>query len=152
MGFRKGKAFADQRRMGVKPLFYTVANSHLIFGSEIKAILAHPDYQRDINYEAIYHYFTFKNVPSPLTAFKDIYSLLPGEILIFSKNRDLKKEDGGRFDSMKKKIRMKLFQRENIGIAGRCHTSSDDQRCTIRRLFERWCGLKFNCRIDDKVY
>ena len=77
--------------MGVKPLFYTMAKSHLIFGSEIKAILAHPDYQRDINYEAIYHYLTFKNVPSPLTAFKEIYSLLPGEILTYSRNGILKK-------------------------------------------------------------
>jgi asparagine synthase (glutamine-hydrolysing) len=78
-------------RMGVKPLFYTFSNGHLIFGSEIKAILAHPGYQRDINYDAVYHYFTLKNVPSPLTAFKGIYSLLPGEILTFSKNEISKK-------------------------------------------------------------
>jgi asparagine synthase (glutamine-hydrolysing) len=72
-------------RMGVKPLFYTFSNGHLIFGSEIKAILAHPGYQRDINYDALYHYFTLKNVPSPLSAFKDVYTLLPGEELILSK-------------------------------------------------------------------
>lgn len=81
----KNKLLLIRDRMGVKPLFYTRAEGHLVFGSEIKAILAHPGYQREINYEAIYHYFTFKNVPSPLTAFKDIYSLLPGEILTFSK-------------------------------------------------------------------
>lgn len=74
-------------RMGVKPLFYATVNNTLIFGSEIKAILTHPLYHIDINYEAIYHYFTFKNIPSPLTAFKSIYSLLPGEILTFSKGR-----------------------------------------------------------------
>jgi len=71
-------------RMGVKPLFYTIINNQLIFGSEIKAILNHPNYSRDINYEAVYHYFTFKNIPAPLSAFKGIYSLLPGEILTFS--------------------------------------------------------------------
>ncbi len=87
----KNKLLLIRDRMGVKPLFYTVANSHLIFGSEIKAILAHPEYQRDINFEAIYHYFTFKNVPSPLTAFKNIYSLVPGEILTFSKTEISKK-------------------------------------------------------------
>lgn len=73
-------------RMGVKPLFYAVLNGMLIFGSEIKAILAHPGYSRDISNEGLYHYFTFKNVPAPLTAFKDIYSLLPGEMLVFSQN------------------------------------------------------------------
>jgi asparagine synthase (glutamine-hydrolysing) len=70
-------------RMGVKPLFYTIVNGNLIFGSEIKAILVHPAYRRDINYEAIYHYFTFKHVPAPLTAFQGIYSLLPGQLLTF---------------------------------------------------------------------
>jgi asparagine synthase (glutamine-hydrolysing) len=87
----KIKLLLIRDRMGVKPLFYTIANGHLIFGSEIKAILVHPEYQRDINYEAIYHYFTFKNIPSPLSVFKNIYSLLPGEILTFSKNGISKK-------------------------------------------------------------
>ncbi|MFZ3091847.1 MAG: asparagine synthase (glutamine-hydrolyzing) [Nitrospirota bacterium] len=78
-------------RMGVKPLFYAQLNNNLVFGSEIKAILSYPDYTPDINYEGIYHYFTFKNVPAPLTAFKGIYSLLPGEMLIFS-NKNIFKE------------------------------------------------------------
>jgi len=70
-------------RMGVKPLFYAVVNGKLLFASEIKAILAHPAYQREVNHEAIYHYFTFKNIPAPLTAFQGIESLLPGEMIIF---------------------------------------------------------------------
>jgi asparagine synthase (glutamine-hydrolysing) len=81
---RKKKLFLIRDRMGVKPLFYTMVNNHLVFGSEIKAILAYPDYCRDMNTDAIYHYFTFKNIPAPLTAFKGVYSLLPGEILTFS--------------------------------------------------------------------
>lgn len=68
-------------RMGVKPLFYAMVHGKLLFGSEIKTILAHPAYQRDLNYAGIYHYFTFKHVPAPLTAFQGIYSLLPGELL-----------------------------------------------------------------------
>ncbi|HYA93538.1 MAG TPA: hypothetical protein VEK32_18770, partial [Thermodesulfobacteriota bacterium] len=62
-------------RMGVKPIFYTMIGDQIIFGSEIKAILANPSYQREINYEALYHYFTFKNVPAPLTAFRGIFAL-----------------------------------------------------------------------------
>ncbi len=72
-------------RMGVKPLFYTLQNGELLFGSEIKSILAHPAYPKAINDEAIYHYFTFKHIPAPLTAFQDIYTLLPGEWLTFRK-------------------------------------------------------------------
>jgi len=80
----KKKLLLIRDRMGVKPLFYAIVNNHLVFGSEIKAILVYPDYSQDMNYDAIYHYFTFKNIPVPLTAFRGIYSLLPGEILTFS--------------------------------------------------------------------
>ncbi len=68
-------------RMGVKPLFYAAAGRDLLFGSEIKTILLHPSYRRAMDHAAVYHYFTFKNIPAPLTAFKGISSLLPGEML-----------------------------------------------------------------------
>jgi len=79
-------------RMGVKPLFYAPVNGEILFASEIKAILAHPDYRRDVNHEALYHYFTFKNVPAPLTAFQGIESLLPGEMLIFERGAVVRKK------------------------------------------------------------
>lgn len=78
-------------RVGVKPLFYSQVGNKLLFGSEIKALLTHPDQPREMDYEAIYHYFTFKNVPAPLTAFKGIRALRPGEMLLWHDNRyDLK--------------------------------------------------------------
>jgi asparagine synthase (glutamine-hydrolysing) len=70
-------------RMGVKPLFYALTGDKIIFGSEIKTILTFPDYHREANFEALYHYFSLKNIPAPLTAFKGILSLLPGERVIF---------------------------------------------------------------------
>lgn len=84
---RQEKFILIRDRMGVKPIFYTVIGEHIVFGSEIKAILANPSYQREINYEALYHYFTFKNVPAPLTAFRGIFALCPGEMLAFSKGK-----------------------------------------------------------------
>jgi asparagine synthase (glutamine-hydrolysing) len=81
---RKQQLFLYRDRMGVKPLFYSIANGQLVFGSEIKAILSHDDCAKEINHAGIYHYVTFKNVPSPLTAFKDIYSLRPGEMLVWN--------------------------------------------------------------------
>jgi asparagine synthase (glutamine-hydrolysing) len=74
-------------RMGVKPLFYAPVGGKIIFASEIKAILRHPAYSKEPNYEALYHYFTLKNVPAPLTAFQGIYSVLPGEYLLFSRSQ-----------------------------------------------------------------
>lgn len=81
---KKERLLLIRDRMGVKPLFYAILGNRLIFGSEIKAILAHPDYQRNPNFEALYHYFTFKNVPAPMTAFQGIHSLLPGELIQFT--------------------------------------------------------------------
>lgn len=79
----KNRLLLIRDRMGVKPLYYYFSNGVLIFGSEIKAILAHPAYTKAVNYEAIYHYFTFKYIPAPMTAFAGIHALLPGEILTF---------------------------------------------------------------------
>lgn len=78
-------------RMGVKPLYYFFKNNKIVFGSEIKAILAHPLYKKEINFESLHHFLSLKHTPAPKTIFKNIFALLPGEILIF-KNGKIKKE------------------------------------------------------------
>ncbi|MFX3672935.1 MAG: asparagine synthase (glutamine-hydrolyzing) [Paenisporosarcina sp.] len=47
------KAFIARDRMGVKPLFYTESNGGLLFGSEIKSILAHPDVKTQLSREGL---------------------------------------------------------------------------------------------------
>ncbi len=89
---KKERLVLVRDRMGVKPLFYMLLNNNLVFASEIKSILSHPEYHREINYEAVYHYFTFKNISAPMTAFKGIYSLLPGEMITFSRGKLLKEK------------------------------------------------------------
>jgi asparagine synthase (glutamine-hydrolysing) len=121
-------------RMGVKPLFYTFSNGHLIFGSEIKAILAHPGYQRDINYDALYHYFTLKNVPSPLSAFKGVYALLPGEELILSK-RHLSKVTWWK---------IRFDERENLAEV--------DVKETILRLLEEATRIRMTSDVPFGAY
>ncbi len=88
---RKERLLLIRDRMGVKPLFYSLIDGKLIFSSEIKSILKHPAYTKDVNHDAIYHYFTFKNIPAPLTAFSNIHSLLPGEMLSFSSNGNIQR-------------------------------------------------------------
>lgn len=78
---RRERFFLVRDRIGIKPLYYTVKDGVLIYGSEIKAILQHPWVQRDIDPEALYHYLTFITTPAPLTLFKDIRKLPPGCIL-----------------------------------------------------------------------
>lgn len=68
-------------RYGVKPLYWTFAGGKLIFGSEIKSILAHGDVPRNISYPALNEYFSFQNIFSDLTLFDGIRLLQPGSLL-----------------------------------------------------------------------
>ncbi len=68
-------------RLGKKPLYYTVIGGRLLFASEIKGLLAHPDVPRDIDPEGMNLYLTFGNVPAPHTLFAGIKKLPAGHRL-----------------------------------------------------------------------
>lgn len=80
------RLFIARDRTGIKPLYYTETSDRLIFGSEIKAILAYPGIQRRINVAALDAYLSFEYVPTPLSIFEGIYKLPPGHYLIFENN------------------------------------------------------------------
>ena len=66
-------------RVGVKPLYFSKQdNGEWIFGSEIKAILAHPHVKREMEPVAFWHYLTFIVAPAPLTMFKGIFKIPAG--------------------------------------------------------------------------
>lgn len=77
-------------RMGVKPLYFYIKNSRIIFASEIKAIIAHPDVERDIDEKALSDYLTFLTTPAPQTLFKDIQKLPAGHRLTINRKGDVK--------------------------------------------------------------
>jgi asparagine synthase (glutamine-hydrolysing) len=68
-------------RLGKKPLFYAETSSGLIFGSEIKALLAWPGVPRAPNLTALHDYLSFQYVPSPQTAFAGVRCLPPAHSL-----------------------------------------------------------------------
>lgn len=71
-------------RVGKKPLYYTLtSNGTLIFGSELKSLLEHPEVTRDISPEALDAYLTFGYVPDPLCILRGINKLPPGHFLTF---------------------------------------------------------------------
>jgi asparagine synthase (glutamine-hydrolysing) len=65
----------------IKPLYYTVINGRLIFGSEVKALLEFPDCPRVFNKQALYHYLGYEFVPAPMTMFEGIQKLPAGHFL-----------------------------------------------------------------------
>ena len=78
-------------RLGIKPLYFAFATGNLIFGSEPKALLIHPEVSRSPNFESIHHYLSLKNVPAPASAFKDIEQLRGGELAVFD-GHDVKRQ------------------------------------------------------------
>ncbi len=74
--------FLARDRLGVKPLYYAqLGNGKLIFGSELKALLADPDLLRELDPLAIEDYFAYGYVPEPRTIFKQARKLAPGHAL-----------------------------------------------------------------------
>lgn len=68
-------------RMGKKPLYYTLVAGRLLFASELKALLGHPDVARRLDPVALNQYLTFSNVPEPRTMFEGIRKLPAGHLL-----------------------------------------------------------------------
>ena len=65
-------------RYGIKPLYYFINDQKLIFGSEQKAILSQPNFDRKINKRALLEYFTFQNIFTDQTLLEGIHLLQPG--------------------------------------------------------------------------
>jgi asparagine synthase (glutamine-hydrolysing) len=63
-------------RFGVKPIYYAVCGQTLLFGSEIKAIIEHPEYDTRLDTDGLAEYLTFQNYFTQRTLFKDV-RLLP---------------------------------------------------------------------------
>lgn len=79
---REQTLFLARDRLGVRPLFYTTNQGRLIFGSEIKALLACPGVHAEIDPTTLHQIFTFWSPLSPRTAFRDIVELPAGHYLL----------------------------------------------------------------------
>ncbi|HEX9933768.1 MAG TPA: asparagine synthase (glutamine-hydrolyzing), partial [bacterium] len=73
--------------LGVKPLYYYLDDSKLVFGSEIKAILSCPGIRRTIDFQALDHFLTFEYIPAPESIFKEIRKLESGHALVWQDGR-----------------------------------------------------------------
>jgi len=75
--------FMARDRLGVKPLFYAqLPDGTLIFGSELKVLTAHPDFQREIDPLAVEEYFTLGYVADPRCIYRGAHKLPAGHTLL----------------------------------------------------------------------
>lgn len=82
----KQELFLGRDRAGIKPLYYSQVGGALIFGSEMKVLLAHPDVRREIDLISLNEYLSYEYVPSPRTIVHDVYRLEAGSSLLYNEN------------------------------------------------------------------
>jgi asparagine synthase (glutamine-hydrolysing) len=70
-------------RFGEKPLYYGHQRGFLLFGSELKAVRAHPSFAAQINRDALTLYMRYGYIPAPYSIYADIYKLEPGHLVQF---------------------------------------------------------------------
>ena len=68
-------------RMGEKPLYYGFQKNTFMFGSELKALKAHPDFIGDIDRDVLCLYLRHCYIPAPYSIYKGLHKLLPGTYL-----------------------------------------------------------------------
>jgi asparagine synthase (glutamine-hydrolysing) len=75
------KIFACRDRAGVKPFFYYFHEGLFLFASELKAILQHPTFKKEINLNSVASFMQYGYVPTPNCIFSYTYKLKPGHFL-----------------------------------------------------------------------
>ena len=81
--------FGARDFFGIKPFYYTrLSDGQLAFASEIKSLLAHPDFERRVNKEALRPYLTLQYSATEETFFEGVYKLLPAHSFTY-KNGEL---------------------------------------------------------------
>jgi asparagine synthase (glutamine-hydrolysing) len=79
---RRQTLFLARDRLGEKPLYYYRDSQRLIFGSEIKAILADPTVPRELHLYGLANFLAFGHAVAPETIYRNIFKLLPGHYLL----------------------------------------------------------------------
>ena len=78
----RGVLVAARDHFGIKPLYVCASDAHLLFASEIKALLRHPDVLAEVDYDSLRDYLTLQYVLGEGTLFKGIRKVLPGHCMV----------------------------------------------------------------------
>lgn len=75
-------------RVGKKPYYYYNGLDKLLFGSELKKIIADNDVSQEINFEAVENFLRFYYIPQPMTIFENVFQLMPGHYMKYCIEND----------------------------------------------------------------
>jgi asparagine synthase (glutamine-hydrolysing) len=80
---KKKRLLLGRDRLGKKPMYYSIQNGTIYFGSELSAVLTALPNKPEINLEAIDLYLSLQYIPDPLTAYEGIFKLPPAQTLVW---------------------------------------------------------------------
>ena len=130
--------FLARDRCGIRPLFYTRQSDSLVFGSEIKALLANPAVSARMDPITLDQVFTYWSPVSPRTAFEGIHSLPPGHWMIA-------KADG--------QTRIRQYWRHEFPRAGReMYRDADEAAAQLRRVLVDATTLRLRADVPVGAY
>ena len=80
---KKEQLFGARDMFGIKPFYYSKMENVFLFGSEIKSLLMHPQFHKELNEDALRLYLSFQFVPTDETFFKNVFCLPPAHYFIY---------------------------------------------------------------------
>lgn len=81
------KLILARDRFGEKPLYWFRNSNNLVFASELKSLIMHPSFKKEIDFSSLSKYFFFEYIPSPHTIFENVYKIEPGSFLTLQNNK-----------------------------------------------------------------
>jgi len=81
--FENQKLILVRDRLGKKPLYWGIFDGTLIFGSEIKALIAHPVFRKELDRQSLSRYLLYEYVPTPYSIWKNVSKLEAGYYAVF---------------------------------------------------------------------
>ena len=127
-------------RFGVKPLYWTLTDQGLVFGSEIKVLFAHPAVQRAFSASALYHQLMQTMVPGT-TCFEGIHAVQPGQMVVCERRQG------------QLQVRTHTYWDVNFPEQGeRQHRSEDDYIEALRERFVEAIQLRLEADVPVACY
>ena len=83
---KEGQLHLVRDRLGEKPLYYGWMGQTFLFGSELKALVAHPEFKDEVNRDALALYLRYNCIPSPYTIYRGIKKLPPATKLTVTRS------------------------------------------------------------------
>ena len=125
----KNELFGARDHFGIKPYYYAEMNGTFMFGSEIKSFLPHPDFNKELNKEALKPYMTFQYSPlNGETFFKDVYRLPEGHYYTYKDGKlDIQQYWDADFETKETHSRQEWIEKidETVQASIEAHTVSD---------------------------